>query len=477
MQSPTKIKIPYKPRNWAKVLHAAAVRWIVLIIHRRGGKTTAAFNHLQRDALNKPNTRYAYIAPTYKQAKRIVWKMAQQYSKNVPGIKYNVAELLISYSNGSEIMIVGANEPDSLRGIALWGAFLDEYPQISPIVFTEIITKCLADHEGYCIFGGTPKGKGHFYKIYKIALKSPERWLLVYKTIDESLKNETGDTIDALRRSLEEDKQHVTDGLMTQDEFMQEWYNSFEASIKGAVYREGLASARKNNRICGGTYDKSLPVFTVWDLGVSKSDAMCIGFFQRVGKEVRLIDYYENTGLGFPHYVQILQQYSKDKGYIYAKHFAPHDIKQKELMTGKTRQETAKKLGYEFEVVPSVGLEDGIDMARLMFHRLWIDKDNCEVFLDLIGLYHYEFDERRGILTRTPVHDFSSHAADMIRYAAVVEDEMIVDKVAPPPQIDVDLNDDYVGQADIEDEVLDGMGKHPMMRDVNIGMLGHKKQK
>lgn len=481
MSNPTKIKIPYRPRNWARALHSAKLRWIVLIIHRRGGKTTGAFNHLQRDAINNPNTRYAYIAPTYKQAKRIVWSMAKFYSRNIPGVKYNEGELLITYANGSEIMIVGANNPDSLRGIALWGAFLDEYPQISPIVFTEIITKCLADHEGYCIFGGTPKGKGHFYKLYKIALKSPERWVLVYKTIEDSLKEESGPTIDALRRSLEEDRQHVKDGIMTEDEFQQEWYNSFEAAIKGAVYLKELAAARKGNRITGGLYDNTLPVFTVWDLGVSKSDAMAIGFFQRVGKEVRLIDYYENTGLGLPHYIQYLQLRAKEKGYIYAKHFAPHDIKQKEITTGKTRLETARKLGIDFEVIPRLSIDDGIDMTRSLFGRLYVEKDLCEVFLDLIGSYHYEFDEKKGILTRVPVHDFTSHAADMLRGAAAIEDEMVTEKVAAPPRRETPDNDEYVGDQDFTvadaegEDVIEGMGKHPVFKGVNIGQLGHKK--
>lgn len=473
MSSTTKIKIPYKPRNWAKRLHSADQRWMVLIIHRRGGKTTASFNHLQRDALNNPNTRYAYVAPTYKQAKRIVWKMAMFYARSIPNVKFNSSELLISYPNGSEIMIVGANEPDSLRGIALWGAFLDEYPQISPIVFSEIISKCLADHQGYCIFSGTPKGKGHFYKIYKSALKNPDRWCLVYKTIDESLNEESGETITALRASLEEDKEFVKEGIITEDEYQQEWYNSFEASIKGAVYLKEIANARKENRICGGLYDPTLPVFTVWDLGVSKSDAMAVGFFQRVGKEIRLIDYLETIQLGLPGTIKQI----KDKPYVYAKHFAPHDIRHMEVGTGKTRLDTAASLGMEFEVIPMLGIDNGIDLARAMFARVYIDKDKAETFLDLVGLYHYQFDERKGMLTRVPVHDFTSHAADMFRYAAVIEDEMVVDKVAQPPRSPMDaVQDDYVGQESYEDEFQDeSMGRHPMMKGVNIGAMGHKK--
>lgn len=470
------IKIPYKPRNWSKALHNACTRWIILILHRRAGKTTSAINHLQRDALNNPGTRYAYVAPTFKQAKRIVWGMAKFYSNMVPGVKYNEAELLIIYPNGSEIVLLGSDNPDSLRGIALWGAFLDEYPLQSPVVFTQIISKCLADHQGYCIFGGTPKGKGSFFKLYQVAGKNPEEYTLIFKTIDESLKEEAGETIDNLRQSLEDDKKLVRDGIMTEDEFQQEWYNSFEAAIKGAVYLKELARARKDNRICGGLFDPTLPVYTVWDIGVSKSDAMAIGFFQKVGKEPRLIDYYENTGLGLPHYLSYLQVRAKERHYVYGKHFAPHDIKQKEFTTGKTRLETARRMGVDFEVVSSISLDDGIDLARAFFVRLWVDKLYCEVFLDLIGQYKYVFDEKRGMNTRAPAHDFTSHSADMLRYAAIIEDEMTNDEpVAPPQTQHSDPDDEYVGHENFEIEHRDGMGKHPLMRGVNIGSLGHKK--
>ncbi len=482
MTTLTRIKIPYRPRNWAREVHELvhfgssllkAPRWAVLVLHRRAGKTTAAFNHLQRDALNNPGTRYAYIAPTYKQAKRIVWGMAKHYSRNVPGVKYHESELLITYANGSEIMILGANQPDSLRGIALWGTFLDEYSQMSPTLFTEIISKCLADHLGYCIFGGTPKGKGHFYRIYQVALKNPDDWVLAYKTIDDSLKEETGPTIDALRIALEDDRKLVKTGLMTEDEFQQEWYCSFEAAIKGAVYLRELAEMRKNRRVSGGLYDPTLPVYTVWDLGISKSDAMAVGFFQTVGKEARWIDYMETLQVGLPGTIKLV----KEKQYVYAKHFAPHDINHKEIGTGKTRLSTASTLGIDFEVVAKVSLEDGIDQARAFLKRLHADKVLCETGLDLLGQYHYEFDEKRGIFTKRPVHDFTSHCADMIRYAAIVSDEMIPDDVAPPKNSrGADPEDEYVGHEDPEEDETPGMGKHPLFKGINIGALGHKKK-
>lgn len=467
----TVINIPYNPRRWARIFHEAKTRWRVLILHRRAGKTTAAINHLIRDAVTKPNTRYAYIAPTYKQAKRIVWAMAKFYSKDIPGVQFNSSELLVSFSNGSEIMILGSDDPDSLRGIALWGVFLDEYPQHSPVVFTEIVSKCLADNLGYCIFGGTPKGKGHFYKIYQVAANDPE-WTLVLCSIDDSLKNETGNVIQNLRQALIDDKKLVAQGLMTQDEFMQEWYNSFDAALRGAVYLKELAELRAKKRIVKGAYDPKFPVFTVWDLGIA--DAMAIGFYQRINRQVIMVDYYENTGLGFPHYAKVV----KERKYTYGKHFAPHDIRNRELMTGKTRIDTAKELGIEFEIVPRIPIEDGIDLGRAMFSRLIVDGDTCELWLEIIPQYVYEHDEKKQINKSKPLHNFASHAADVHKYAAIIEDEMFIDdNFDDDDETRVGWGDDeFMGSDDDEEGPKNGYGKHPTVRGVNIGELGHKKR-
>lgn len=419
------IYVKYAPRFWAReTLHRIgrkAIRFIVLVIHRRGGKTTGAINHLIKDCVTHKRHRYAYVGPTYKQAKRIAWSViVKRYTRTLPGIRYNEQELTVFFPNGSELILVGADNPDSLRGIGLNGAILDEYPLMSPIVFTEIITKCVADTLGYIIVLGTPKGKNHFYRLFESAKKHAGKWLAVFRTIDDSLKKEKGKVIRNLKSALADDLEMLSQGLLTQAQIDQEWYCSFEASVKGAVYGDQIALARKNKRIGTVPYDPAALVHTVWDLGVSKSDAMSIGFYQKIGKEMRKIDYYENTGLGLAHYIKIV----KAKPYKYGKHFAPHDIKHKELTTGKTRQDTAGKMGLDFEVVPSLSIDDGIDLARAMWSRLWIDETNCAMFLDLIGSYVYEWDDKRGVFRPKPVHDFTSHAADELRYAAIVEDEM-----------------------------------------------------
>lgn len=121
-----------------------------------------------------------------------------------------------------------------------------------------------------------------------------------------------------------------------------------------------------------------------------------------------------------PHYIKVLQ----DKKYIYGQHFAPHDIKARELSTGKSRLEIAEGLGIKFEVVPNLSIQDGIDAGRRMFKRLWVDREKCKDWLKAIPQYTKEYDEEKKIFKDKPLHDWTSHGADEYRYAAVIEGEL-----------------------------------------------------
>jgi phage terminase large subunit len=414
------VVIPYQPRTWAETLHAAITRWFVLVLHRRAGKTTAVLNHLQRDCIRIPESQFAYIGPTYKQSKRVAWDIAKKMSRDIPGILYNESELTIRYPNGSKLILVGSDNPDSLRGLALWGVGFDEYSQQPSNIFSEIISKCLADHLGYAIFFGTPKGKNEFHRIYQAGLKDPA-WTVVFRTIDDSLKDETGETIQNLRQALEDDRRLVAQGLMTEDEFNQEWYCSFEAAIKGAYYASQLLAARAAKRIKAVSYDPALKVHTVWDLGIGQH--LGIGFYQRIGQEIHMIDYWEGQNKeGIPSAIKALQ----NKPYVYGKHFLPHDAQGTEQATEQTRLATAQKLwpSATWELIPKLSADDRINKGKLMFARLWIDETNCQTFLDYIAQYRQEWDEKRGMFLEKPYHDFTSHAADVHGYAALVEDRM-----------------------------------------------------
>lgn len=394
------IEIPYKPRNWAQVLHNSVKRWIVLVLHRRAGKTTAVLNHLQRDAVRVKKSKYAYIAPTYKQAKNIAWDILKEIARPIPGTKPNESELKMVYPNGSTIQLFGSENIDALRGLALWGGAQDEASQQPSNLFSEVISKALADHLGYWIWLGTPKGKNQFFRTYNVATKT-EEYDSVFRTIDDSLENEQGEAIENLRQALEDDKKLVELGEMTQEEFDQEWYCSFTAAIKGAVYAKEFSKMVADGRTKVVPHDPALLVHTVWDLG--KGPNMSIGFYQRTGNEVRMIDYWEGKESdGFPTAIKAV----KDKLYVYGKHFGPHDLRATELSTEKTRLETAITLGLEFEIVPNIGIVEGLNAGKLMMNKLWVDEKNCELWLDAIPQYHRDWDEKKGVYRDIPVHDW-----------------------------------------------------------------------
>lgn len=401
--APDLITIPYTPREWQQQLHNSRKRWIVLVLHRRAGKTTAVLNHLQRDALLTPNSRYAFIAPTYKQAKNIAWDLLKFYARPIPGVTFNESELTATYPNGAKLTLYGADNPDSLRGIALWGVGFDEYSQQPSNIFTEIIRPALADHEGYAIWIGTPKGKNSFYELYEYG-KTDNNWMSLLLTVEDTK---------ILPQSELEDARKV----MTEDEYNQEFMCSFDAAIQGAYYANQLDKARQEGRIKHVPHDPLLKVHTWWDLGVG--DSTSIGFFQVYGNEWRMIDYYEASGEGLQHYINVLNQ----KGYQYGEHYAPHDIRVRELGSGKSRLEIAQELGLDFSIAPNMAVDDGINAVRMRFNTLWIDQEKCKRFLEAISQYRKEWNDKMGEYKPHPLHDWTSHAADMLRYWAVTNFE------------------------------------------------------
>jgi hypothetical protein len=369
---------------------------------------------------------YGHVLPTRVQAKLSAWDMLKDYAGPVRGHKVNESELRIDYPGGHRVQLFGGDEPDKLRGPGFSGLSFDEFGLQRPNIFSEVMSKNLADHLGYAIFGGTIKGKNQLYKTYEAAKNNPE-WFALWQDIEQSLKTEDDATILMLRQAMYDDQKFIAQGLMSQEEYDQEWFLSVDAAIKGAYYAKQIAEARRQKRIGRVPYDPAVPVHDVWDLGAGEN--LSVGLIQRVAREVHLIEYLEGTDAdGIQSMIALLQR----RPYVYGKHLAPHDIKAKELTTGKTREETAKALGWPFTIVPDIGVDDGINAGRMLWARLWVDEEKCEPFLNAIGLYRRQWFERLGMFGPDPVHDFTSHPADMFRYAAVGEHLMTSERPRSP---------------------------------------------
>jgi hypothetical protein len=373
------------------------------VAHRRAGKTVACINDLIRRAFvdDKVNGRYAYIAPYYSQAKSIAWDYLLRYTEDVR-VNANASELWVELLNGARIRLFGADNPDALRGLYLDGVILDEVADMRPRVWGEIIRPLLADREGWAVFIGTPKGHNFFYEIWKTANAS-ESWFAT------SIRASTSGLIKA------EELKDASQG-MTDDQYEQEFECSFEAAILGAYYGKELKILEESGRIAKVAYDRSLPVFTAWDLGYH--DDTAIFFYQVTHSEIHVIDYYSGSGLAIEDYAQAVTS----KGYKYERHYLPHDARAKTLASGgkSVIEQLANHLGIsKLAIVPSLSVQDGIQAARVMLPRVWFDRYNCESAVELLKQYQREWDEDKKAFRDKPRHDNTSHCADAFRMMAV----------------------------------------------------------
>ena len=394
------VVIPYKPMKLQKFLHNQILkhRFNVIIAHRRSGKTVLCINHLIRAALTnpQPNPRYAIIAPTFKQGKSTAWDYIKNYSRNIPYIKFNESELRCDFPNGSRITILGAENDQALRGIFLDGCVFDETQNISPVLFPEIIRPSLADRKGWCIFIGTPKGQNYFYKLHKQALEEEDWWTGTYKASQTKV--------------LDDKELSAAQRVMSKDLYEQEFECSFQAAITGSYYGKIIEELEKSNRITEVPYDENLKTETWWDLGLKDSTA--IWFIQRLQSQLRVIDYYENSGEGLDFYADVLDS----KPYKYDRHIAPHDIKVRELGAyGKSRLETALELGISFDVAPKLSIEDGIEMVRKTLPQCYFDKNKTYQGTEALKAYQKKWDERNQCFKNRPTHNFASHPSDAFR--------------------------------------------------------------
>ncbi len=394
------VVIDYAPRRAFVEFHERRQRWAVIVAHRRAGKTVATVNDLIRRAIQdgKQNARYAYIAPLFSQAKSVAWDYLRRYSQPLLA-NANETELRVDLINGARIRLYGADNPDTLRGIALDGVVLDEVADMKPRVWSEVIRPALSDRQGWAVFIGTPKGHNAFYDIWQRAQDDPEWFTLRLKASDTHL--------------IGEDELASARAQMSEDQYAQEWETSFEAAIQGAYFGKELLEAEQQGRISNVPVEKGVPVHTAWDLGIGDSTA--IWFAQQVGKEVRIVDYYEASGVGLDHYAKVLQA----KGFVWGDHIVPHDASVRELGSGKSRIETLAALGIKVRIAPRLGVDDGINAARLLLARCWFDKSRTVDGVELLKQYRRAWNEERKCFEPRPLHDHTSHAADAFRYLAL----------------------------------------------------------
>lgn len=415
-----KVSTGYFPRPWQDREHRINKRWKVLVLHRRAGKSHFATNDMCDYLLNLglKNPQGAYIAPTFSQAKRVLWVIAKDYFLKIPGATANEADLKITIPRPSRgdfvtFLLLGAENPDGLRGLYLDYAVLDEVAQMNPTVWTMVVRPALSDRLGRALFIGTCNGRGFFYQLYDGALngfpqedgtrkKDPDWHAFMLKADESGIIPQ--DELDSAR------------AIMSAESFAQEYLCDFNAGMVGAYFAKEMALAESSKRVCSVPYDASLPVDTYWDLGIN--DVTAVWFVQQHRTSYRVIRYDEAPDLKISEWATR----TKKHGYELGKCFLPHDVKVRELTTGKSRLEEFERLfgRRAVKVVPRVEDKlDSINAARVILGKCWFDVGNCKRGLDALAAYQRRWDEKSQTFSPKPLHTWASNGSDAFQCFAM----------------------------------------------------------
>ena len=407
----TTIKLnKFKPRPYQLPIMDAienkGYRRVLAILPRRAGKDITAFNLCIRFCLRKVCVVY-YVFPTYSQAKKVIWdsitNSGERILDYIPDelvIAKNAHEMKIRFKNGSLLQFVGSDNFDSLMGTNPQMCVFSEYALQDPRAY-QYIRPILTANDGTALFLSTPRGKNHLWELYQIAQQSPE-WFCYKLTID-----------DTQHIPLQEIEKERAEGIMSEDLIQQEYYTSFTMGVEGSYYAKYVDRMRVKGQIGDVPWESAFKVNTAWDIGVR--DSTSIIFFQVVGQTVRIIDCYEKSKEGLEHYVRVLES----KPYSYGKHIGPHDIQVREFGSGITRIEKARQLGVKFTLSNEVSIVDGIEAVRSSLSKIWIDEKQCAPLIKAIENYRQEYDVRKKVYKSNPLHDWSSHFCDALRYLCV----------------------------------------------------------
>ncbi len=405
----------WRPRQYQKGLWTAlegGTKRAAAVWHRRAGKDLFCVNWTATQAFQRVG-QYWHILPTYRQGRKVVWegmtRDGRAFLDHFPEqtiVRRRDDEMTLWFANGSMYQVVGADDPDRLVGANPVGVIFSEWSVMTQPQVWDLIRPILVENGGWALFIYTPRGRNHGFRLLKTA-ETASDWFSEVLTVDDT-KAVTPEAIQAER-----------DAGMPEELIQQEFYCSFDAPLVGSYFGDEITKAQKADRIGKVPYDPAKPVDTSWDLGMA--DATAIWFWQRVGKEIRAIDYEYSSGVGLDYYARMLQE----KEYVYRHHYVPHDATVRELGSGKSRVETLRDLGIRVKVVPKLPLADGIQALRRLIAVSWFDERNCATGIQAFREYTKERIEGEAtpdgkpIFRDKPKHDWTSHPMDAARSYAV----------------------------------------------------------
>ena len=410
----------YTPRDAFLPYHNRPHRWATLVTHRRAGKTVALINDLvlaARTPLPLPDPVYAYIGPTYTQAKRVAWNYLKRYSRPYWTKPPSESELKVHVAcagQTSTVYCLGADNADSLRGMYLDGAMNDEYALWRPSVFPQILRPALSDRFGWATFASTPRGKNLFHEQVRRAQRNPsEHFLMILRADTSGII--TARELESLRKDMDA------------EDFAQEYLCSFDSALKGAIYANEVNDLFSSGRLTTKPlYDPHLDTHFVYDLGFTDATVRIAYQLPPQRGFVHIVSVTAQTGFSIHQHIDDIHAFEGSIGQIWL----PHDARAKNLQTGKSIVEQFLEHQLTPRIVPNHNVHDGIAAARRLWPRVILDNTPLDPedpygvtptsdFIEAAKNYHREWDEDKLMFDDKPYHDWSSDFMDAFRYLAV----------------------------------------------------------
>lgn len=347
------------------------------------------------------------MLPTYSQAKKVIWDAINNdgfriidYIPREIIANQNGQEMKIRLTNGSLFQLIGSDNIDSLMGTNPKIVVFSEYALQEPAAW-DYIRPILKVNGGTAIFISTPRGRNHFYDLFRTA-QNTQGWYCQKLTVED-----TGVL------TAEDVKQEQVEG-MSEELALQEYYCSFDRGVEGSYYAKLMNKMVEEERICPVRYDPNRMVFTAWDLGWDDSTAII--FFQLHGTNINIIDCEEHSNRTLGWYKELLM----NKGYKYGGHLFPHDVENVDgLSTGCTRRDILEDLQIPVTTVPRGIIADGIEAVKVLLNsRVYIDNTKCKTLIRSLENYHKDWDDKHKVYSNKPRHDWASHMCDAMRYLA-----------------------------------------------------------
>ena len=443
---------PYQDRAYNYLVHGG--KRLVGVDHRRWGKDKMLLNATAVLAHKRVGVHW-HLLPEAAQARKAIWEAVDEFTgirlidqAFPPPIRETTREsdMFIRFKIGSTWQVVGSDNYDSLIGSPPIGVVFSEFAYANPAAWQKI-SPILLNNGGWAAFISTPCGRNHFHGIYEYARSAEGQaagWYAELQTVEDSLalvyariagmaaqKKEfrwRGKVIGKITDLTPQECLEMTREIITQEErqlasqrgaqeaqalIQQEYYCSFQAAIPGAYYGHVIEEMENTGKVTRVPYDPGFLVETWWDLGIR--DDTAIWFVQHVGRERRIIDYYESAGVGIDHYVKVL----RDKPYQYADAVLPHDAGHGQLsQRGGMSLADVLKRDYRIAnriVAPTKSLQLSIQRVRTFLPTCVFDAERTKDGREKLLQYRRVWNAQTRAYNDQPLHDFTSHAADAFR--------------------------------------------------------------